>query len=163
MAYRTAVLIIHDRHAAQDAVQDALVEVFQNIRRFEPRKSASFATWFYRIVVHRALNAARRRRNFFEFKDTMSSEPTPSEIVMTREDKERVWAAIQAMKPEYRAVIVLHYFHDFSIEEISGILRVRQGTVKSRLHKARKLIASRLREMDREAELKGAVCFDERP
>ncbi|WP_303801819.1 sigma factor-like helix-turn-helix DNA-binding protein [Alicyclobacillus macrosporangiidus] len=60
-------------------------------------------------------------------------------------------------------MIVFYYFHDFSIEEISGILRVRQGTVKSRLHKARKLMASRLREMDREAELKGAVCFDERP
>jgi RNA polymerase sigma factor (sigma-70 family) len=140
MAYRTAFLIISDHHLAQDAVQNALIEVFQSLHRFNESKAFSFRSWFYKIVVFRSLNILRQKKPVMDYVERINGFPSPIEIMVLNEEKLLLWSAIQSMKVEYRAVLILHYFEEFKIDDIAKILNIRQGTVKSRLHKSRKLL-----------------------
>ncbi|XOS91419.1 RNA polymerase sigma factor [Brevibacillus laterosporus] len=66
------------------------------------------------------------------------------ESILQKEKEQQIWRAIQTMKPKHRSAVVLYYYEGFSISEIAKILGVFEGTVKSRLHKARKLIAVKI-------------------
>lgn len=145
MAFRTAFLIIHDYHLAQDAVQEALLEAYQYLHRFDERKGTSFRAWFMKIVTHRALNLARRKKPLVAYEDSADPANNPLENVLQREEERQIWEAIQTMKPVHRSAIVLYYYEGFNVAEIAKILGVFQGTVKSRLHNARQLIAARMK------------------
>lgn len=153
MAYRTACLIIRDRQLAQDAVQEALVEVYQSLERFDPERGRSFRAWFAKIVTHRALNAVRRFKPVDEFQEWPDQSTNPLDSVIEREEQQQIWKVICGMKVNHRTVVILFYYGDFSVAEISEMLGVFQGTVKSRLHHARKLIAAELRRQDETLEM----------
>lgn len=145
-AFRTAFLLIHDYHLAQDAVQEALWEAYQSLYRFDVRKGTSFRAWFMKIVTHRALNLIRRKKSTTELNaDFMGTGPSPLESILQQETEQQVWRAIQTMKPVHRSTVILYYYGDFSIAEIAKMLGVFEGTVKSRLHKARKLIGEKMK------------------
>ncbi|WP_426984045.1 RNA polymerase sigma factor [Brevibacillus borstelensis] len=148
MAYRTALLIIHDRQLAQDAVQEALFEVYQSLDRFDPDRGVSFRTWFAKIVTHRALNAVRRHKPVSEYQERADESTNPLNSVIEREEQQQIWKAICEMKVKHRTVVILYYYGDFSVAEIAEMLGVFEGTVKSRLHHARKLIAAKLQGRD---------------
>ncbi|GED69544.1 hypothetical protein BRE01_32460 [Brevibacillus reuszeri] len=146
-AFRTAFLLIHDYHLAQDAVQEALWEAYQSLHRFDERKGTSFRAWFMKIVTHRALNLVRRKKPTTEITpDSIGDAQSPLESVLQQETEQQIWRVIQTMKPVHRSTVVLYYYGDFNIAEIAKMLGVFEGTVKSRLHKARKLIGEKLNE-----------------
>ena len=154
-AFRTAFLLIQDYHLAQDAVQEALWEAYQSLYRFDERKGTSFRAWFMKIVTHRALNLVRRKKPTTEINpDSMGGAPSPLESVLQQETEQQIWRAIQTMKPVHRSAVVLYYYGDFSIAEIAKMLGVFEGTVKSRLHKARQQIGERMNE---EQEVRGSA------
>jgi RNA polymerase sigma-70 factor (ECF subfamily) len=144
MAFRTAALITHDHHLAQDAVQNALIEVYRTLDRFQESKSSSFRSWFYKIVVFRSLNMLRQTKPVAEYRERADIMPSPIETIVRNEEAEILRQAVRSMKVEYRTVLVLYYFEEFKVEEIADILKIRKGTVKSRLHKARKLLEKQL-------------------
>lgn len=148
MAYRTACLIIRDRQLAQDAVQEALVEVYQSLERFDPERGRSFRAWFAKIVTHRALNAVRRFKPVDEYQEWPDESTNPLDSIIEREEQQQIWKAICGMKVKHRTVVILFYYGDFSVAEIAEMLGVFEGTVKSRLHHARKLIGTELRKHD---------------
>lgn len=148
MAYRTACLIIRDRQLAQDAVQEALFEVYQSLDRFDPDRGVAFRTWFAKIVTHRALNAVRKNKSEDEYREWPAESTNPLDSVIEREEQQQIWRMICGMKVKHRTVVILYYYGDFSIAEIAEMLGVFEGTVKSRLHHARKLIAAELRKHD---------------
>ncbi|TPG70198.1 RNA polymerase sigma factor [Brevibacillus laterosporus] len=143
-AFRVAFLIVHDYHLAQDAVQEALWEAYQSLYRYDERKGTSFRAWFMKIVTHRALNLVRRKKKTEEYADSIDPDQNPLESILQKEKEQQIWRAIQTMKPKHRSAVVLYYYEEFSIAEIAKILGVFEGTVKSRLHKARKLIAEKI-------------------
>ncbi|USG68519.1 sigma-70 family RNA polymerase sigma factor [Brevibacillus ruminantium] len=143
-AYRTAYLIIHDRQLAQDAVQEALFEVFRSLDRFDPARGTSFRTWFAKIVMHRALNAVRRQKPMGEFQEWADMSANPLDSVIEREQQQAIWKAICSMKVKHRTVVILYYYGDFQVSEIAQVLGLFEGTVKSRLHYARKQIAAQM-------------------
>ncbi|MEJ8544048.1 RNA polymerase sigma factor [Brevibacillus borstelensis] len=153
MAYRTACLIIHDRQLAQDAVQEALFEVYQSLDRFDPDRGVSFRTWFAKIVTHRALNAVRRHRPSGVYQEWADESANPLKSVIEREEQQQIWRAICTMKVKHRTVVILYYYGDFSVAEIAEMIGVFEGTVKSRLHHARKLIGAELRRQDDKPQL----------
>ncbi|ATO49336.1 RNA polymerase sigma factor [Brevibacillus laterosporus] len=143
-AFRVAFLIVHDYHLAQDAVQEALWEAYQSLYRYDERKGTSFRAWFMKIVTHRALNLVRRKKKTEEYADSIDPDQNPLESILQKEKEQQIWRAIQTMTPKHRSAVVLYYYEEFSIAEIAKILGVFEGTVKSRLHKARKLIAEKI-------------------
>ncbi|WP_152392958.1 RNA polymerase sigma factor [Paenibacillus guangzhouensis] len=143
-AFRVAYLIVHDYHLAQDAVQEALWEAYQSLHRYDQRKGTSFRAWFIKIVTHRALNMVRRKKKTEEYMDSIDPGQTPLESILQKEQEQQIWRVIQMMTPKHRSAVILYYYEEFSIAEIAKILGVFEGTVKSRLHKARKLIAEKM-------------------
>ncbi|CCF14925.1 RNA polymerase sigma factor [Brevibacillus sp. 7WMA2] len=143
-AFRVAFLIVHDYHFAQDAVQEALWEAYQSLYRYDERKGTSFRAWFMKIVTHRALNMVRRKKKTEAYADSIDPDQNPLESILQKEQEQQIWRAIQSMTPKHRSAVILYYYEEFSVAEIAKILGVFEGTVKSRLHKARKLIAEKI-------------------
>lgn len=146
-AYRTACLITQQRDLADDALQEALVRTYQCLHRFRP--SSPFYPWFIRIVVNEAIRQTRnlRRENLRDMPEIVD-ENSPEALSLAREERERVWSVIQRLSVDHRTVIVLRYFEELTEAEISSVLGVSRGTVKSRLNRARRALDRQVRSSE---------------
>jgi RNA polymerase sigma-70 factor (ECF subfamily) len=157
LAYR----IIGDYEEACEAVQDAFVSAYKNIKTF--RGDAKFSTWLTTITLNQARNRLKqyrsRERHIAYSLDAPietdqgainaeppSKEPTVLDRLEARDIRKRVDECIHRLEPDYREVIVLRDLQDFSYEEIGGVLKIREGTVKSRLFRAREAVKECLKE-----------------
>ncbi len=148
VVFRTAYGIVADHHMAEEVTQQVFVELFTAIKRFDNKRS--FTPWLYRIVVNISLKELRRRRHRSisleqEADDLPSLEPMPDQVAEESEVRKSLWEAIKALSPKHRAAIVLRYYHGLSESEMSVALGCRRGTVKSRLHSARRELEKLLR------------------
>ncbi|RPI83631.1 MAG: RNA polymerase sigma factor [Chloroflexi bacterium] len=153
-AVRAADLIVRDQALAEDIVYAVFLRAFERIDQFDDTRS--FGPWFLRCVIHDAIKAVTRKREKVSLDDLTeiicegffpASEPLPDEWIETRETQQQVWDALDQLPPEQRAVIVLHYYLELSIEEVGEEVVVPPGTVKWRLFKAR----SRLKKILKQA------------
>ncbi len=146
-ALRTAFLITQDAALAEDVVQDAFVNVYRSIHTFQADRP--FAPWFMRTVVNGALRAARRMQVQISLETLADDDPDddpvladpapgPDHLLETAETQDAIWAALSALAPERRAVIVLRFYLDLSEREMAEHLNIPVGTVKSRLHSAKR-------------------------
>ncbi|WP_119071714.1 RNA polymerase sigma factor [Aggregatilinea lenta] len=146
-ALRTAFLITQDAALAEDVVQDAFVNVYRSIHTF--RSDRPFAPWFMRTVVNGALRATRRMQVQISLETLADDDPDddavladpapgPDHLLETAETQDAIWAALSALAPERRAVIVLRFYLDLSEREMAEHLNIPVGTVKSRLHSAKR-------------------------
>lgn len=154
-AIETAYLITHDLALAEDVVQDVFLQVYQYIGSFD--LSRPFKPWLMRSVVNAAVKAARRDQRDLTLDrpndDMLLSDllpdlaPGPDAVLEQAELESAVEAALLHLTPEQRAAIVLRYYLDFTDEEISEQLNCAPGTVRWRLHTARKQLAMWLRRI----------------
>ncbi len=145
-AVRAAFLVAQDRYLAEDVVQTAFIRVYERIGQFDSDRP--FWPWFARIVVNDAVKAVRRSQRWFSLngnKENISLEEiipddglSPSEQLEMSELRETVRKAIETLPPAQRAVIVLNYFVGMSEVEMAEEMKAPAGTVKWRLHAARK-------------------------
>ena len=153
-AARAAFLVVRDSALAEDVAQSSFVRAYDKIDRFDPARP--FGPWFMRLVVNDAVEAARKR----ERRRTMSFDPSgaedliarledtapgPQELAEEAEDRRRVWAALEKLPPVQRAAIVQRYYLGMSEAEMAGSDRSPPGTIKWRLHAARKRLSKLLR------------------
>jgi RNA polymerase sigma factor (sigma-70 family) len=132
--YNVAQLMLADGDLAQDAVQEALVVTWRDIRGL--RDPDRFDAWLRRILVrcvYRVAKGERRQAERERHLGADESSPDSAGELANRDEIDRVFRRIKA---EYRAVIVLHHYLGFSDQEAGEILGVPAGTVKSRLHRA---------------------------
>lgn len=142
--------IVGDRQEAEDVAQEVFVAVFKYIDSF--RGEAKFSTWLYRIATNRAKNRikylARRSQNKHQdIADTPESKINanpfgggvfrPDEKALGNELHVIIKEGLASLSEEHRAVIVLRDVEDMTYQEISEVLEVAEGTVKSRLYRAR--------------------------
>ncbi len=149
-----------DYHDACEVVQDAFFSAYRNIGTF--RGDAKFTTWLTTITVNLSKNRlkqmkASRTRAVFSLDDPIRTEdgtmtvdppsPKPSVLdeMMQRDLRSKVQECIKKLEGLFREVLVLRDMQDFSYEEIGRILKVREGTVKSRLFRARELVKTCLK------------------
>jgi RNA polymerase sigma-70 factor (ECF subfamily) len=128
VAYR----ILHDRDLADDATQEALLEIWRSLPRL--RDPARFDAWSYRFVVracHREWKRARRAAP--DTRSQPTAIPDASGFVHDRDQLER---GFQHLSLDHRAVIVLRYYLDLTVEDTADALGISVGTAKSRLHRA---------------------------
>jgi RNA polymerase sigma-70 factor, ECF subfamily len=154
--YPTVMRLIGSAEDAEDVLQDTFVRAFEKLDQFHG--DSSFYTWIYRIAVNLALSGYRRRRvrtvlrpkldrRAFSGRDLPdeSADADPSMPLERAEREKIVEAALNKLGPEHRAVVVLKDFDGHRYEEISAILNIPVGTVRSRLHRARCELRERLR------------------
>ncbi|WP_409342971.1 RNA polymerase sigma factor [Paenibacillus sp. MBLB4367] len=144
--YRTAFLLLKDRHLAEDISQEAFLAAFRNIRQFNG--TGSLKGWLLQITVNLCRGKMRRaswkRLIFREIADyeLPSAEPGPEKAA----DGLSLTYAIRQLPYKYREAIVLHYYQGLSVKEMGGVLEESEGTVKSKLSRGRKLLRAKLEE-----------------
>jgi RNA polymerase sigma-70 factor, ECF subfamily len=141
-AYRAAFLIVHDHSAAEDIAQEALVAAIRALDRFDRRRP--LRPWLHRIVVNRAIDWARLRVLRREVLELEAADDDP-------DSGERGWsdpviAALAALTPDQRAVVVLRHLLDYTPGEIAAMLELPRGTVNSRLRRGLDVLKTQLEE-----------------
>lgn len=154
-AHQVAYMLLRDRTGAEDAVQEALLRTYKSLHRFNP-EIATFKTWFHKIVIHVTWKMAQRKRFFLPLQDFWgrSKEGQPEEFYLQEENERELYNCIKKLSLKHQAVIVLYYMQDLSVSEISSILTVSEGTVKSRLYHAREQLKKQLLSLPKEVSLK---------
>jgi len=151
-AVRAADLIVRDTALAEDVVQSAFVRAYERIGQFDSRRP--FGPWFMRVVVNDAVKAVSRgepKVSFYEkgAEDLLArlADPGggPHEMAEEAETRRRVWRAMGELPPTQRAVIVQRYYLGMSEAEMAQSSESPPGTIKSRLHAARKALSKLLR------------------
>ncbi|HLK09985.1 MAG TPA: RNA polymerase sigma factor [Candidatus Binatia bacterium] len=151
--YRTARAIVGPDEA-EDVMQEAYVRAYAHLDQFAGH--ARFATWLTRIAVHEALSRARRAGRFADAQDGAIEEAmapctssSPESRAASRELAGILEAAIEALPVPYRAVFVMRAIEDMSTSETAACLAIPEETVKTRLHRARRLLREALaRQVD---------------
>jgi RNA polymerase sigma-70 factor (ECF subfamily) len=148
--YNLCYRILADHVEAEDAAQEAFLRAYLNLERYDTARS--FKTWLLSIASNYCIDRLRRRRmHYLSIEDdilpsfTLSSdEPEPEDVTVLREQSEVVQALLNQLAPDYRAAVVLHYWYEYSYAEIANILSSTESAIKSRLFRARQLLAERL-------------------
>ncbi|MEX2430604.1 MAG: RNA polymerase sigma factor [Dehalococcoidia bacterium] len=136
--FGTAYLLTRDRGKAEDLVQDALVRAWKGLPAF--RAEGSFKAWVLRILVNEAMSKHRKKRleeTALEHALTVPQDGGGVEDeVLLEEERLRLQRGMATLREDQKQVVVLRYYSDLSILEIARALGCREGTVKSRLHRA---------------------------
>ncbi len=141
MVYRTALAITGDRCAAADLLHDVFLRLHRFADRIDPHRSIE--PWLYRITTNLTYTWVKRRKRFFQPLEDLAewlsgaSKDSPAAQVVEDEEWQDVRRAIGKLPLPQRVVVVLYYVNDLSLQEISEILDVPVGTVKSRLYYGR--------------------------
>ncbi len=143
LVYRVSLRMLGDGEA-QDASQEVWVRAWRSIKEF--RGDSAFSTWLYRITVNTCLNAREKtlRRDTHELREEMPFLPGPSgdehdpeASTLSRERKDELTAALQQLRAEHRAALVLRHMEGLGYGEISEILEVPEGTAKGWVSRGR--------------------------
>ncbi len=147
--YRTAYAVTRDAGVAEEVLQDCFYKTYLNIMNITG--AGSLSPWLHRVAVNLSCNALKKRRVYLEpiegvAEGYLSAEAhhSPEAVAEQSELRVRMRDAINSLPLKHRLVVTLHYLQDFSLPEIGYILDLPVGTVKSRLHHARKALRARL-------------------
>lgn len=154
-AYGTARRLTRDDSEAEDLVQEAALLAYRGFKGFQP--GTNFRAWFIRILTNAYVSRYRQRRRRgteVELEDgpalhlyaetgaigLHSKTDDPAGMLMDRLDGEAVTRALDELSDEFRAVATLYFVNDLTYEEIATSLGIPVGTVRSRLHRARRAL-----------------------
>lgn len=132
--YAVARLILRDSGLAEDAVQEALVRAWRQLPSV--RDPDRFDAWLYRLVVNACADQGRQLRRSSNQVRPLPMNQAIGDDTGAVADRDRLERAFTRLKPEQRAVVVLHHHSGFSAAEISRMLGIPEGTARSRLHYA---------------------------
>lgn len=156
--FNIAFRMIGNHDDASELAQEVFIRVFKSLKNF--KEQSQFSTWIYRITTNVCLDELRKRKNRkvisldseLELEDSKirrqieDDSPTP-DIVAERNDLKRIiGAAVRQLSEEHRAVLVLRDYQGFTYEEISRQLDCPEGTIKSRLNRARLALRELLKD-----------------
>jgi RNA polymerase sigma-70 factor (ECF subfamily) len=156
--YNLVARLVQDPGLAEDLTQDAFLKMFRGLNQYDA--SLRFSSWLFRIAHNTAIDHLRQRRLLLATPrvdedgdeiDPLDGLPdlrsdSPEQAVSRRQMAALLDRAIDALRPEYRAVVVLRHHEDLDYEEIAEVMSLPLGTVKTYLHRARKAMAAHLRE-----------------
>lgn len=150
--YGTAGLILGGRAAAEDAVQDALLRAWRDLPRL--RDPDRFDGWLRRLLVNACHDQGRRQRSRPETPLLVEDPPAAGDPYARIANADELERAFRVLSLEDRAVVVLRHYLDLSTADAAAALGMREGTLKSKLHRALRSLAAAL---DAEARLGDAT------
>ena len=156
--YRTALRMTKNQTDAEDLVQETMVKAYRFWDKFEP--GSNCRAWLFKIMTNIFINEYRSKSrtpvsvNMDDIDDNflygqLASMPpgrTPEEEMFAKIFDDDVKKAIEELPDDFRLVVVLSFLEGFSYQEIADIIELQLGTVKSRLHRGRKLLQKKLHD-----------------
>ena len=149
LAYRVAYGVLRHAADAEDVAQEALLKAYRNFERL--RDPSRFRGWLVRIAFRMALDRWRslkrreKREMPGEHSEHRAAGPTAEDLAASSEFQARLEQAMEELPEKFRMVVLLASIQGYTLEEVSGMLGIPMGTVKSRLFFARKRLAEKLR------------------
>lgn len=135
---RTCYLILKDREEAEDVVQETFIKVFRNIDSF--RENSGLYTWIYTIALNLSRDRLRKKQDMLTLEDERVGNNDVEYEVEKGIDRELLRKELFSINSLYREVLVLFYFEELSIKEISNLLNEKEGTIKSKLSRGRNIL-----------------------
>jgi RNA polymerase sigma-70 factor (ECF subfamily) len=140
--YGFAYQHLRDPEEAHDLAQEIFVKLFRNLARYDPQRP--FEPWFWKLAANTTINYRRKRV-------PLPAEPTeetadPKSTLQTHDPA--LVEALSQLDPSYRLPILLHYYADLSLEQVSHTLNLSIPAIKSRLHRARAQLRNSLAEAE---------------
>jgi RNA polymerase sigma-70 factor (ECF subfamily) len=146
LAFRVAYAVLRHREDAEDVAQEAMAQAYRNFAKLQDRRR--FRAWLVRIAWRIALNR-RRHDERRQRRELAAPEPAPGpsaeDLVLSRQFQVHVWRAVDGLPDRLRSVVTLAAIEGHDLRSVAELLGVAEGTVKSRLNKARKVLAEKLR------------------
>ena len=147
--YNLCYRMLSERTEAEDAAQEAFLRAYLNLQRYDPGRS--FKTWLLTIASNHCIDRLRRRRmTWLSIDDPLpsltlsSDEPEPEDELIRHEQSAAIQSILNELNPDYRAAVVLRYWYDFSYNEIADVLDTTESAIKSRLFRARQILAEKM-------------------
>ena len=134
--YQSACYYLHNQQDAEDAVSEAVLRAYEN--RHTLRRQDSFKPWIMQITANEARKIYGKNKRFTPVEDMEACMPS------FQDEKHELWDVVMELKSVHREVIVLYFYERFTVKEISAVLRVPEGTVKSRLSRGKKQLRKAL-------------------
>ncbi|MEH7009736.1 RNA polymerase sigma factor SigW [Neobacillus niacini] len=154
--YQLGFRMLGNRHEAEDIAQEAFIRAYVNIKSFN--QDLKFSTWLFRIATNLCIDRIRKKKPDYYldaevsgtdgltmYSQLASNSPLPEKELESLELQESVQKEILKLPEKYRSVIVLKYIEELSLNEISEILDLPLGTVKTRIHRGREALRQQLR------------------
>lgn len=151
--YNLCYRMLYDSAEAEDAAQEAFLRAYLNLARYDPARS--FKTWVLSIASNHCIDRLRRRRmKWLSIDDPLPNlslredEPEPEDVTILNERSRAIQSLLNQLPPDYRAAVVLRYWYDYSYVEIADILDTTESAIKSRLFRARQMLADKMDASD---------------
>jgi RNA polymerase sigma-70 factor (ECF subfamily) len=151
--FRLALSVTNDSAEARDVTQETFIAALRSLHSYQERKSLK--AWLYTIALNQSRSHLRKRKVLEKLKSTSTTlfrlesqkQKLPEDTVIQSEKEATIWNALGKMDERHRIVIILRYFHELPISEISEILNVNEGTIHSRLNTARERLRDALKSL----------------
>jgi RNA polymerase sigma-70 factor, ECF subfamily len=143
--YNLCYRMLGDTNEAEDASQETFLRVYKNIKRYDHKRP--FSTWLLSIAAHHCIDQIRKRHlvvvsmDAIPYLDPPDTSPGPETSFRLLEDQKKIEVLLKSLNSQDRAAVVMYYWYDFSYEEIAQSLSITVSAVKSRLHRARLILA----------------------
>ncbi len=147
--YAYAFELLHDEQASLDVVQETFINASRHLASL--REDARFGSWLFGIAHQKCTQRWRRQNREQTALADFAAEPSgakddPGELLVREEDEAEFLRSLEKLPLPHRSVLLLHFLEDFSLEEIAAATGVPVGTVKSRLHYAKRALRQILEE-----------------
>lgn len=151
--FRLALSILGDEAEANEVTQETFLSALRALPSYQEKKSLK--AWLYTIALNHSRSHLRKRKVIERLRSTLTGifrgetekQVSPEETVIQNEKEAALWRSLNGLDERHRLVVVLRYFHELSIAEISEILSVNEGTIHSRLHSAREKLRDALKHL----------------
>ena len=154
--FRLALSIVGEAAEAHEVTQETFIAALKSLQLYQER--TSFKAWLFTIALNISRSHLRKRKVLERLKETLTSlfqvdaqkQISPEDRIIQNERQAVIWNSLNKLDEKHRMVMILKYFHDLSIAEISEILSVNEGTIHSRLYTARERLRIALADLNGE-------------
>ena len=156
--YQVCYRMLGNKQEAEDIAQEAFIRAYINLHSYDQKRK--FSTWLYRIATNLCIDRIRKKKRDYYldaevagtegldmYSQIASDEQLPEEAIEQMELQDRIQYEISRLPDKYRSVIVLKYIEELSLQEISEILDMPLGTVKTRIHRGREALRKQLNNL----------------
>src|SRR5689334_5417513 len=141
--FRLALSIVGDTAEANEITQETFLSALRSLSSYQEKRSLK--AWLYTIALNHSRSVLRKRKSLARlgalltsiFRVESQKQVLPEEAMIQDEKEAVLWKALNQLDERFRTAVVLRYFHELSVTEISEILSINEGTIHSRLHSAR--------------------------
>ena len=152
IVFSIALKVLKNREDAEEMAQESFIKAYKSLHTFQGK--AKFSTWLYRITYNTCISETRKKKQYFTSTDEVQISDEAEEMNLDgipAENREKyVKAALEKLPEDEYTLVVLYYFEDQSVDEISKVTGLSESNTKVKLHRARKKLYTILNEMLKE-------------